>query len=248
MKISFLGPLFLLTSALSPAAIALVQTATASNNNTPTVSVNFTATPTVTDTVLVGVVSNGGACGIQQLTDNQAGNGNVYARLIFAAQGCGTGTNEASLWCAPVQFSSGTFTITASQAPNNGFITVFAVEYSGLSCNGDQAAFGVTAASPYACGTYTTTNANDLLVSVLSLNSNSTATATPPTGYTTQVSQTNPAVEIGFYADQVISSTAPQVPVWVSTTPPFLSIPCVAVALKAATGGGGGGGPFGYPR
>ena len=232
----------------APAAISLVQKAQASNSNTPSVSASFASTPGLTNAVIVGVVSNGASCGMWTVSDNQSGKGNAYARLMFGNDGCGSGaTNEASIWCATVVSASGTFTVTTAQAGNT-FATIFIFEYSGLSCNGDQVTFGVNAASPYTCGgPVTTNNANDLLIIFLSLNASGTAAATPSAGFTTQQSQTNPSFEIGFYADQVVSSTGTFSPQWTSATTPFHNIPCTFVAVKAASGGGGGGGQAGYP-
>lgn len=225
---------WLFLAAQGEAAITLVQKIAASNTGSFTTSVTLAATPTVGNVIILGIVSSGGNCGISTVTDNQAGTGNVYSRVIFQ---CASQTNEASVWCAPVLFSSGTFTVSAAEAVNN-FATLFAVEYSGLSCNGDQVSENITAASPYSCGSFTTNNANDLLVSVLSLNSSSAASATPPSGYTTQLSQTAPSQEIGFYADLIVTSTTAQTPIWTSATPPFGNIPCAAAALKAGGGGG----------
>jgi hypothetical protein len=234
--------LFLASQAfgISRIQLAPVSAATSAVN---TQTVTFSSTPTVGNTVIVGISADEGGCGTTLVSDNQAGLGNVYVRVNFWQSGCGNSMDEASLWCAPVVAATGTFTITAHAGNPTGstgsFFTLFAVEYSGLSCNGDQVAAATTLASPYGCGSITTNNASDLLIALLDLNNGSTTTATVSAGYTIQLQQNNPASEIGFYADQIVSSTLTTAPTFTSTATATGN--CTVTALKAASGGGGGG-------
>jgi hypothetical protein len=225
-------------------AISLVQKITASNTSaTNTETVTFGSTPTVGNTIVVGISANEGGCGTTLVADNQAGLGNVYVRVNFWQSGCGNSMVEASIWCAPVIASTGTFIVTANAGNPTGatgsFFTLFALEYSGLSCNGDQVAGATTASSPYNCGSITTKNANDLLVAILDLNAGGTTTATVSSGYTIQLQQNAPTSEIGFYADQIVTSTLTTAPTFTSSSSATSN--CIVTALKAASGGGGGG-------
>lgn len=206
-------------------------------------AVTFGATPTVGNTIVLGVLSCcGSGFGAVTVTDNQAGNGNVYSRTTtLMSTGGPNNLGESSGFCATVGVASGTFTITAAPATSaTAFITLFAVEYSGGSCDPDQAASAhTTSGSTYPCGSYTTTNANDLLVNILNVNEATDFTLSPSTGFTIQLSELSATGQGGGYSDQIVSSTASFSPSFTASISVVGN--CVGYALKAASGGGGGG-------
>lgn len=224
---------------------SLVQSKLAFSGSAGTsINITMNSTPTVGNVIVVGVSHDDSATlPAGPVVDNQAGIGNSYSRIAWMQSGATIiSPDEASLWCTVVNASSGTFTITAKDMTNT-FFTVYAAEYSGGSCNPDQnnanSPGGLTM-SPFPCGTITTTNNNDLLVSVISQNIPGSPTYTAPTGFTIQQQQTSTSGEGGAYADQIVSSTVSITPTWASTQ--NVATNCVVAALMAASGGGGGGG------
>ncbi len=211
------------------ATIALVQVKSAFNTSASTTqAVTFTSTPTVGNTIVVGVSASTSAQLIG--TDNK---GNFYSLAIQH----NNGSVAAAILCAAVFTSSATFTVTITTA--SAFISVFAAEYSGLSCAVDNGGFATTGSSPYACGTYTTFNANDLLVSVIDINGGTTLTYTAGTGYTVQMSQTSSTGQPGAYEDQIVSATGAQAPTISSNTNATSSCASAAFYLPASATGGG---------
>jgi hypothetical protein len=205
----------------------------------------MTSTPAVGDIIVVGIVDNDSGV-VLYLTDNQAGTGNSYqvgTRSSFATTGStfiGSG-----IACAVVNAASGTFTITAHTDSSSTYITLLAVEYSGASCNVDQGPVGAAGgSSPFTCGTFTTTNANDVLVAVIDYNLGSgSASLTASTGFTIQLSQPSSSFQPGFYMDQIVTSTGSFAPQFTGGN---VNSSCVSISYKAASSPPSGG-QHGYP-
>lgn len=212
-------------------AITLVQTATPVKGLTTPGTITLASTPTVGNIVVVGYENqNNAGNGVPTITDNQ---GNAYAVM---AQTPNVLTVSATLFCAVVGVASGTFTLTGSWN-SGGDNTLFASEYSGASCTLDQVATGTGGTSPFGCGSFTTLNANDLLITLINNNSGGTVTYTAPSGFTREAQQTDGGHQSGAYADQIITSTGTYTPTWVVSSNATTN--CSLVALKAASGGGG---------
>jgi len=208
---------------------AFVQAVEAHTAGTPTnLSVSFGSLPVVAHVVIVGVVSGPGpADHTAQVTDNQA---NGYSRLLIQPNIAGT-VQRADLWCAPVATSTGTFTATVTFSTNT-LMGIFALEYSGTTCNMDKAAAANTNTSPYNCGSITTVNAKDLVLAFLGTNPALAAvTYTAPTGFTIRKSQTDPTLGLtGSIADKIVSGTATFTPTYTATQNVVTS-PCITSAL-----------------
>jgi hypothetical protein len=214
-----------------------VQTATPTPGTGATSSqtISFSSLPTVGHTVVVATVISNNSANLT-VADNQS---NSYS-LVKAAPPGSVGI-QTSIFCTSVLVSSGTFTVTATNSGSSAFITMFASEYSGASCNPDQST-GASAlsSSPYACGTMTTRNAKDVLISVLDFDGGSGTLVFSISGsFTIEAQITNAADQSGAYADQIVSSTGSFNPAW--TVSQNAQASCVNVALQAASGGGSGG-------
>lgn len=218
-------------SAISPTigTPAFIQAVEAHSAATPTtLSVSFGVLPVTKHVVVVGIIGTVlGATGVK-VTDNQA---NGYSELTGLASGSNT---IPGLWCAPVLTSSGTFTVTVT-ASTNVIVGMFAIEYSGTSCNLDKSAATLSNTSPYNCGSLTTQNAKDLLITLLNTRgSTGTITFTAPTGFTIEKSQGVAATgETGAIADQIVSATATYTPTF-GASQNISSTPCLAVALLSS--------------
>ena len=217
-------------SAISPTigTPAFIQATEAHSSGTPTsLSVSFGVLPATKHVAILATFGTSiGSAGFK-VTDNQ---GNAYSQLI----GLGTLNGIPGLWCAPILTSSGTFTITAT-ATTNVLIGVFALEYSGTSCNLDKAAATLSNTSPYNCGSLTTQNAKDLLLVLLdTLSSTGTITYTAPTGFTIEKSQGVAATgQTAAIADQIVSATATYAPTF-GASQNISSTPCLSVALLSS--------------
>lgn len=220
--------LVVLALALVPAhaAVTRVQVKEAHGSTSPQ-AVTLDATPTVGNIIILAVETGSISLGLNVI-DNQ---GNGYSRIAATRNGSG---NEAAIWCAVAATSSGTFTITASQATNS-FSTVFAIEYSGASCNVDKNDGASGATSPYSCGSFTTVNANDLVLTTI-VDSGSPTTFTPSSGFTARVTQVNASFVAGSIADNIVTSTATFTPTW--TVDANAASACSTTALTAATAAG----------
>ena len=231
MKRLTLLVLLLLCSLPSFGAWAFVQSKEANSTGGTTQAVTFTSTPTVGNIIIVGLETPNAAYGASYIADNQ---GNAYGVVGWIPQ---NGAVGAYLYCGIAGTSSGTFTITATLT-SSGDATIFAREYSGGSCNIDQSARGTGSTSPYACGSITTLNANDLLVTFINTNNGGTNTYTVPTGYSNLDSQTSGAHQSGAIADKIVSATGTFAPTWTDSATGSIGN-CVNVALKEASAGGG---------
>jgi hypothetical protein len=220
----------------------------ASTTSVTSQAVSFSGgSPTVGAAVIVGVaLGTTGPFANIGITDNQ---GNAYSEIMKIGNPTGGQLNGfTSLWCAIAQTSSGTFTVTAAYPSglSGNFMTLSVISYKGLSCNQDKNGAALTSSSPYNCGSFTTQNANDLLVTALgNFTSSGTITYTQPTGFTLQEQQNNGSVsELLAYADLIVSSTSTYTPTWGQSV--NAASGCVLSALMAATSGGGGG-QVGFP-
>lgn len=194
---------------------------------------SFGVLPVVGDVVVAFVLNGGDGSGnpiTARVTDNQgSGNGNGYTRL--QTQPRNGSVPYAQEWCAPVIVSGGTFTVTADWNVNT-VPGLMILEYSGTSCNMDKfdAASGGT--SPYSCGTFTTANAKDLVLSALVAGgSTGTVTFTAPSGFTQRLSQAVAANGVvGAIADNIVAATGTFTPTW-GTGQNHASTPCGTAAL-----------------
>lgn len=171
-----------------------------------TVSASFTALPAVGNVVIVGLGTYTQNAQTMNVTDNQ---GNPYSRLQLTPNDTTTTVSRGTLWCALVEVSSGTFTVTGTTVINSNPI-IFLLEYKNATCNLDRFSSAVTATSPYSCGSITTLNPNDLIIAFLAFafGGGGTITYTPPTGFTVRESQTNGAlISTGSIADNIVSAT-----------------------------------------
>ena len=214
----------------STTTASLVQSAKNQTASTPTsLSVNFGSQPAVGDIVVAGGVTDSSAQDASLImSDNQNGS---YVRLNMTPNSSAATTQRSSLWCAPIVASSGTYTVTAT-VPINTFIGIFVLEYHNGTCNPDKLTGASTNTSPYNCGSFTTSNANDILVTMLNIDgASATPTFTAPSGFTIQQQQTVVASGIpAAIADQITSATAAFSPTWTSNKNQALS-PCSFVAL-----------------
>jgi hypothetical protein len=227
------------------AAWNLVQQNATFAINMTSVSLSFMSTPTVGNVIVVGVgVANFGDGRFPFLADNQAGGGNVYSGLISytctpLSGACINGSNAATFFCSVVAVSSGTFTIT-STTYNNNYPNLFIREYSGGSCNPDKISAASGSTSPYGCGSITTANANDLLVTQMTMNSGVDITFTQPAGFGNLQQQSSATGQPGAMADEIVSSTGTFSPTWTTSANGSPGV-CTLAALQQAGGGGGGG-------
>lgn len=220
------GPIFPSTGTPS-----FIQAAEAHTAGTPsTLSVSFGSLPAVANIAIVGTLT--GATGASDqtaiITDNQ---GNSYARLTIQPNNNGSVSRD-TLWCTVVTASAGTFTATVnfSAAAVPG---LFALEYAGTTCNPDKLTGDSTSlTSPYSCGSATTSNAHDLLITMLNTGGSIGAiTFTAPTGFTIRTSQgASASGRTGAIADEIVSATASYTPTF-SASQNIPTAPCAFIAL-----------------
>lgn len=214
---------------------SLIQAVEAHNAGTPSsLAVSFGSLPATANVVVAGmIVGNASTGAIEQgnvVTDNQANN---YVRLVQTpASSVGT-VPRVSFWCTIVTASSGTFTVTGT-INGNDTMGMFALEYAGTTCNPDKLTGGspVSDTSPYSCGSFTTSNAHDLLLTFLFTNaSTGTITFTAPTGFTIEKSQTASASgRTGAIADEIVAATNTFTPTFAANQN-LTASPCAFVAL-----------------
>jgi len=221
--------------------ITLVQKQAAnSTSGVTSQAVTMGSTPTVGDIIVVGWVDNANG-GAVYFTDNQSTRNAYQIAPRFYTGGISGSFIGSGIACATVTVASGTFTITLHSS-NTSFISMFAVEYSGGSCIPDQIPVGVTGTtSPFSCGgSFTTANANDLLVAVIDYNlASGTAAFGAGSGFTIQLSQTSSTDQPGAYEDQIVSSTGTFNPEF--TAGANATSTCVSAAFEAAAAPPSGG-------
>lgn len=235
--------LLILAILLSPCLLlsAPVQTKEAHATGSPSVAATLTSTPTVGNVLIVGVLTGANSAAFASFVDDNQTTSNGYVEIRSSS---GTGGVQSSIWCVDVAVASGTFIVTAHQ-PANSFITILVAEYSGYTCKIDKSDSATGTTSPYSCGTITTLNANDLLVTVINVNASGTVGYTAPTGYTIQVSNTNGSFQSGSFADRVVSATETSTPTW--TVDKNATSFCALSSVKATTSSGSGGGSIVTP-
>lgn len=209
---------------------SLVQSAKNQTAASPTsLSVSLSSLPAVGDILVIGPVTDSNTADASvNVTDNQNA---AYVRLNIQPNSAGSSAQRGSLWCAAVVQSSGTYTITAT-VPTNTLIGIFALQYHNGSCNPDKLTGANTNSSPYSCGNFTTSNAKDILVTMLNIDGATAGpTFTAPSGFTIQQQQTNTAAGIpAAIADQITSATGSFTPTWASNKN-VTGSPCTFVAL-----------------
>lgn len=195
-----------------------VQTAEAHTAATPTnLSVSFGALPKLGDVVIVAVDTGAGSIATNlsaSVTDNQ---GNTYSRMV-AQPFTGNTTGVTGLWCGAVTISGGTYTVTVTSA-SNVQVGIMILEYGNTTCNGDKMAGAASGTSPYNCGSVTTQNAKDLLLTFLfNPAAAGTITYTAPTNFTIRQSQTVAANgQTMAIAEQVVNATATYTPTFTAS-------------------------------
>lgn len=209
-----------------------VRSAGTNSGTGSSLTLSFGTLPKINDIVIVGVASGTTPAGLDLtavVTDNQ---NNGYNRVNFFQHNNGT-SRRISLWCTPVVTSSGTYTTTVT-FDNADIVTLFALEYSGTTCNQDKSAGNSGGTSPYACGSITTINPKDLLLAFLSTPaSTGTINYTAPTGFTIRQSQGVAATgDTGSIADNIVSATGTYTPTYTADQN-LASSSCMVAALTS---------------
>ena len=214
---------------------AFVRAVENHNSGAPTsLSVSFGTLPAVANIVIVGPETSSALGTGLNVTDNQ---GNSYSRLILQpSSSIGAVSPRVSLWCTVVATSSGTFTTTATVDTDsaNALMQIFALEYAGTTCNPDALAGTIGSTSPYSCGSNTTRNGHDLLLTFLgTAGSTTTITYTAPASFTTRISQGVAATGItGAIADDIVTATSTYTPTFSASQNVAFS-PCAFITLMS---------------
>lgn len=175
------------------------------------------------------VVAVAGGNGTTTISDTQS---NAYGTAL-SHQADSTGTRESVIFATPSVASTGSLTITVADT-SVGYMSINVLRYTGIRASGylDVASggFGDSSLAAMACGTLTTTNANDVLV--IAYNSPEGNTGVPSAGFTLRSVQPNSSCcEASGAADQVVASTGAYSPSW--TAGVTGNSACSSVALKA---------------
>lgn len=210
-----------------------VQTAEAHQTTTASpLSVSFGSLPAINNVIIVGGANvQGGSDGNLEaaISDNQ---GNPYTR-INAFPLNGSTISVATFWCAVVTASSGTFTVSIATPSATVQKGIMILEYAHTSCNPDKSASANSATSPYSCGSSTTKNAKDLLLTlVLPVNlATGTVTFTAPTNFTVRQSQGVVANGAPMaIADNIVSAVGTFTPTF-GASENLTNTPCLFTAM-----------------
>ena len=207
------------TSPITPSTgkPGFVQTAEAHQLTGAPLSASFVSLPKINNVVIVGAGFSGGTVVSSldgKVTDNQ---GNSYSRVILQSPN-GSAPGGVSFWCTVVTVSSGTYTVSAdSNAGSQKGLMIF--EYGSTSCNPDKTVGALSAASPYSCGSLTTKNTNDLLLTFLLVPVGGASAFTAPSGF--MIEQQQVTVLNGLtmaIADKVVSATNTFTPTFAANT------------------------------
>lgn len=229
--------LMLLVLAVGCRAQTAVQSCTgvAFSNNTNACS--FGSPPTVGNTIVVGVSGNNSTGGC---TDNQS---NTYTKQFTDAGALA----KVEVFTAPVSTSSGTFTVTCGTVGFT-YYTMLATEFSGLNNASifDSSASGAeNTTSPFDCGTITTTNASDMLFSVLENSTGASTTFGAGSGFAIATSVGIAASIESATQYKSLSSTISGSAITMTSNLNGATEICGTVALKRS--GGGAPAPHGLP-
>jgi hypothetical protein len=214
---------------------SVVQTNTAKSTAASNLAVSLASLPAVGRWVVVTVWSHTfGTVFNPTCADNQ---GNTYARDAFKQDGSNNGL--VAIFSALVNASSGTFTVTVSNATASDLVEVSVSEVANLVAasvvDGSSSAAG-TSTSP-APGPVTTANAPDIVFAVSqNADTSSSATYTTPVGFVSIQRDTSGSLDwCGEAAYQVEASAGTYNPTW--TTGSF-AWSAVQVAYKGVSGSG----------
>lgn len=210
---------------------SFVQTAEAHTTGGGSLSVSFGSLPAISNVVIVGVALSASAAGSLQGTINDNQN-NPYVRVNnFPINGAATAVT--SFWCAVVTTSSGTFTVTLPNTTSATLRGIMIFEYANTSCNPDKSTGASGATSPYSCGSITTINAKDLLLTAVAPTNGAagTVTFTPPAGFTIRNSFGTVASGLPFaVADDIVSVANTYSPTF-GASQDLASTPCILTAM-----------------
>jgi hypothetical protein len=193
---------------------SVVQTNTAKSTAASNLAVSLASLPAVGRWVVVTVWSHTfGTVFNPTCADNQ---GNTYARDAFKQDGSNNGL--VAIFSALVNASSGTFTVTVSNATASDLVEVSVSEVANLVAasvvDGSSSAAG-TSTSP-APGPVTTANAPDIVFAVSqNADTSSSATYTTPVGFVSIQRDTSGSLDwCGEAAYQVEASAGTYNPTW----------------------------------
>lgn len=228
------------------AAAYVRDTGKVNGGGVDTISLSFGTLPAAGNSVIAEITnwnpSQGGNIGASACTDNKS---NSYTRdnispLISDARCAIFSTHN-------LPSMSGTLTLTMD--PNAGsaeYMDAVAIEYSGLATSStlDKTATNSgTSTNPTSGTTATTSQADELVIAALAVDSGSgNVGINTPSGYTNRMREQNSSTYIGGSCDEkIVAATGTQSADWgtLLITPTAWSA-CIA-AYKAAGGGGGGG-------
>jgi hypothetical protein len=195
------------------------------------------------NTILVQIWTEGDAAGqtVTSVTDT-LGNTYVQDKTHAAANNL----DRCDVWRASnVTGGSGLQITVATSA--NAYITFLANEWSGLANSSPVDASvsndGVDSSAQPSTGTFSTTNANDLILATFADGSSQLGSLGVPSGFTNLGTQTgNNTAESGNASYQIVSSTQSSIdPTWSGVASDSGNWSAIGIAYKAVGGGGGGG-------
>jgi len=198
------------------AAVSFVQggksstVGTSGNSGTVTPGSNVTAGDLV---VVYGTASNETTSANYSCTDTLS---NTYSTVGGTTTSGFAESYTAFCWTISGSTGSDTITFKTSNNPNNGVAMVVA-EYSGLQASPYDNAAGTTGSAGYgtsqASPAMSTTNANDLIVAAISIQSGATSLAI--SGYT--IRNSGAPADLLVIADKTVSSSGSQSGTWTWT-------------------------------
>ncbi len=210
---------------------------TQSTHATSLQSAAFGSTPTTGNTIIVVIIWFGSGTSITSVVDNVAGSPNTYTQDGTTVI---SGNNHVAVYrCANIT-GGASFKLTVT-FNGSSFLSFCAIEAAGLANTSTLDGAGSTntgvnnAAQP-STGTFSTSNANDLLLGAFATDSKSN-TATVPTGFTV-IADDHGANENGNAAYQILSSTQTNInPTWANVNSNGSTWVAIGLAYKAAAGG-----------
>ena len=229
-------------------AIAKTQSTFTQNIAATSGSKSFGSTPALNSIIVVTLAWEGAGSDSSTVTcsDNQASGGNTYTK-VKAAQVAGTNPNACAVFTATAAKSSGTFTVSFSNATGSAALDITISEWSGVNAgitDGTAVSYSNTAppAPPINMPGITTTVVGDVLIMVAAAGDSGGAAALGrfPTTATTnsQLDLNNFSGALGSAADftAATTGTGSQVDI-MEMNGNGNSLCAVAFALKAAASG-----------